>query len=80
MELLNISDINENFRNIFIKFNEKFNYTLKELRLEKSLLKEFILLDKKELWNSRTFKINEVKNFKYTAYEEIFGSPYYKYT
>lgn len=68
MELLNISGINENFRNIFIKFNEKFNYTLKELRLEKSLLKEFILLDKKELWNSRSFKINEVKNFKYTAY------------
>ncbi|GBC15282.2 hypothetical protein GLOIN_2v1697993 [Rhizophagus irregularis DAOM 181602=DAOM 197198] len=55
-------------------------FGLDKLRLEKSLLKEFILLDKKELWNSRTFKINEVKNFKYTAYEEIFGSPYYKYT
>ncbi|RIA99190.1 hypothetical protein C1645_870088 [Glomus cerebriforme] len=80
MELLYISGINENFRKIFIKFNEKFNYQLKELKLEKNLLKKFILLDKKELWNTRTFKINEVKNFKYTAYEEIFGCPFYKYT
>ncbi|GBC02807.1 hypothetical protein RclHR1_04830005 [Rhizophagus clarus] len=80
LELLSISDINENFRNIFIKFNEKFNHSLKELRLEKSLLKEFILLDKKELWNTRSFKLSEVKNFKYSAYEEIFGCPYYKYT
>ncbi|CAG8694708.1 3521_t:CDS:2, partial [Funneliformis mosseae] len=78
MEILNLYNTNESIRKIFIKFSERFNHRLKELKLGKSLLREFISLDKKELWNTRSFKISEVRFFKYGVYEDIFGYPFYK--
>ncbi|CAI2161618.1 2011_t:CDS:2 [Funneliformis geosporum] len=68
MEILKIHQPNDRIRKIFIKFSERFNHRLKELKLEKSLLKLFISSDKRELWNTRSFKISEVKFFKYAVY------------